>query len=93
MAFGKLKPARERTPSSPPGESVEIALTLDADGRERTFRVLRTILPGGRWARVVITRDRVRVEGLRRGDVGAVCPVLDRLAEEVAPRPARREVA
>jgi hypothetical protein len=88
--FGKVKPpAREKTPSSPPGERVEIALALDADARERAFRAVRRSLPPGHWTRVTIDGRSVTVQGLRRGDVEPVRHVLDRLAAELA-RPVRR---
>jgi hypothetical protein len=86
-------PAPGKAPPHPPGESVRIALTLDADGRERTFRALRPLLPTDRWVRVTIGNGLVAVEGLRPGDVEPVARVLDRLADESARRAVRREVA
>lgn len=84
-------PASAKAPGRLPGERVEIAIDLDPDQREATFRRLRPLVPVGR-SRVTIDGASVLVEGLRPADVEPVRLALHRMVGEVAPPPPRRRI-
>lgn len=83
-----IETTKSRKAAVPPGEVVRVALVLDSDQREATFRALRGLVPT--VARITIDTTSVTVEGLRPGDVGAVRLALRRLVDETAPTPPRR---
>jgi hypothetical protein len=89
---------RKRRPSPPkPYPAAGVAeVRIDRDltraQRDLVFAAIRPTLPAGR-GRVVVGPGIVRVQEVPHDRLDLVCAVLDRLAAELAARPARREVA